>query len=161
MAKVVVDGVEYSNPTPVVACIVPIIEHKKLANEISILGVRRDIEPKKGLVGLPGGYLDSGETWREGMAREVLEETTLIIHPNKIVLFSVDDILHRDQIILFGLAPIVKHSEINWGYKGPEVQELVSIGLDDQLAFSSHTDAAKEFFDKILYECQYAVKERE
>ncbi len=50
-----------------------------------VLLVRRGQEPLKGEWSLPGGALELGETLREGMVREVLEETGLNVVPVAIV----------------------------------------------------------------------------
>ena len=48
----------YLNPLPVVVAIVPVGN--------GLVAVRRNIEPQKGTLTLPGGYLDLKETWQEG-----------------------------------------------------------------------------------------------
>jgi 8-oxo-dGTP diphosphatase len=50
-----------------------------------VLLVRRGQEPLKGEWSLPGGALELGETLQQGIAREVLEETGLIVVPGGIV----------------------------------------------------------------------------
>jgi 8-oxo-dGTP diphosphatase len=50
-----------------------------------VLLVRRGQEPLKGEWSLPGGALELGETLREGIVREVLEETGLTVAPGSIV----------------------------------------------------------------------------
>ncbi len=42
-----------------------------------LLVVRRKNDPGKGMLDLPGGFIDMDETGEEGMAREVKEETSL------------------------------------------------------------------------------------
>ncbi|MEO1527818.1 MAG: NUDIX domain-containing protein [Planctomycetota bacterium] len=42
-----------------------------------LLLVKRARDPGKGKWGLPGGFVDRGETVEEGLIREVVEETTL------------------------------------------------------------------------------------
>jgi ADP-ribose pyrophosphatase YjhB (NUDIX family)/rubredoxin len=44
-----------------------------------ILFLRRNREPKKGTLDLPGGFLNPGERAEHGIAREVFEETNLTI----------------------------------------------------------------------------------
>lgn len=46
-----------------------------------ILLVQRGGEPLKGWWSLPGGVLETGETLNEGVRREVLEETGLVVEP--------------------------------------------------------------------------------
>ena len=47
--------------------------------------VRRGQEPFKGEWSLPGGALELGETLQQGVVREVLEETGLIVVPGGII----------------------------------------------------------------------------
>jgi 8-oxo-dGTP diphosphatase len=47
--------------------------------DLRILLVERGREPLKGYWSLPGGVLETGETLAEGVAREVFEETGLIV----------------------------------------------------------------------------------
>lgn len=49
-----------------------------------ILLVERGKEPLKGYWSLPGGVLETGESLREGMRREVREETGLEVDPYEI-----------------------------------------------------------------------------
>lgn len=44
-----------------------------------VLLVRRGVEPEKGKWSIPAGYVDHGEDPRETAAREVLEETGLLV----------------------------------------------------------------------------------
>jgi ADP-ribose pyrophosphatase YjhB (NUDIX family) len=46
-----------------------------------IMLVQRGGEPLKGWWSLPGGVLEVGETLHEGIRREVLEETGLVVEP--------------------------------------------------------------------------------
>lgn len=53
-----------------------------------LLVVRRGKEPAKGTLDLPGGFSDCYETGEEGVRREVLEETGLVVTESK-YLFSL------------------------------------------------------------------------
>ncbi|MEM9222627.1 MAG: NUDIX hydrolase [Pseudomonadota bacterium] len=63
--------VAYDNPKIVVGAFVRF--------EDKILLCRRAIEPSKGLWTIPAGYLEHGETPKEGAAREAWEEATAAI----------------------------------------------------------------------------------
>lgn len=50
-----------------------------------VLLVKRGNEPRKGHWSIPGGLLELGEPLVEGVKREILEETGLIVEPQEIV----------------------------------------------------------------------------
>ena len=62
-------SIHYQNPKPTATLICP--------KENMILLVQRAFEPGKGKWGLPGGFLELGETLEEGAKRELKEETNL------------------------------------------------------------------------------------
>jgi len=66
-----------------------------ILGEDSVLLVRRGHEPAKGLWSLPGGSVEPGETVREAVTREVLEETGLVIEPTEIA--DVRDVIGRQD----------------------------------------------------------------
>jgi ADP-ribose pyrophosphatase YjhB (NUDIX family) len=47
--------------------------------------VRRNTEPLRGEWSVPGGMLELGETLRDGVRREVLEETGLTVEPGEVL----------------------------------------------------------------------------
>jgi mutator protein MutT len=59
-----------------------------------VLVIKRGVEPLKGRWSLPGGAVEVGETLREAIAREVLEETGLIIEAGEVL--DVFDNIYRD-----------------------------------------------------------------
>ena len=82
--------IHYQNPCLVVGSI-PVWQDK-------ILLCLRDIEPRRGKWTLPAGYLENGETVKEGARRETLEETgARVVQLEPYLLF---DIVHIHQIYL-------------------------------------------------------------
>ncbi len=59
-----------------------------------VLLIRRGNEPMKGHWSLPGGMLELGEALTSGVAREVREETGLIVEPLELV--ELLDRIHRE-----------------------------------------------------------------
>lgn len=64
---------QHRNPTPTTDVIVQ--------KGTSILLVRRKNEPFKGILALPGGFINEGETAEQAAVREALEETSLQVEP--------------------------------------------------------------------------------
>jgi ADP-ribose pyrophosphatase YjhB (NUDIX family) len=60
-----------------------------------VLLVRRATEPLKGEWSVPGGVLELGEKLRDGVRREVLEETGLQVEPGDVL--DVFDSIFRDE----------------------------------------------------------------
>ena len=60
-----------------------------------VLLVERGTEPRKGHWSLPGGLLELGESLKEGVEREILEETGLFVQPEAIV--EVVDCIYRNS----------------------------------------------------------------
>jgi len=115
----------YLNPLPVVVVLVPVGE--------GLVVIRRNTEPQKGTLTLPGGYLDSGETWQGGARRELLEETGIDIPEGDIRLFDVKNGLD-DTIVIFGLAPRQRR-EVLKPFSSSETQETGLIEGPVELGF--------------------------
>lgn len=67
----------------------PMATNVILLKDSQILLVQRGDEPDKGWWDLPGGYLDWDETVEQGAARELKEETGLVVDPASLKLFHV------------------------------------------------------------------------
>jgi len=80
--------IHYENPKIVTGCI-PEWEDR-------ILLCRRAIEPRYGLWTLPAGFMENGESNREGAERETFEEANAKLV--NMTLFSVFSIAHINQI---------------------------------------------------------------
>ena len=126
----------YLNPLPVVVVLVPI--------EKGLIVIRRDIEPQKGTLALPGGYLDLGETWQQGACRELLEETGIAVTEREISLYDVQNGLDH-TLVIFGLAK-PQPLELFQPFTSSETQEVALIEEPIELGFPMHTEAVKRFF---------------
>jgi len=88
--------IHYQNPKLVVGCI-PEYEDR-------ILLCRRDIEPRRGKWTLPAGFLENGESVREGALRETYEEARLRVEI--IAPFRLFDLAFVNQLYLMFRASI-------------------------------------------------------
>lgn len=129
--------IHYQNPKVVVGC-VPEWEDK-------ILLCRRAIEPRTGFWTMPSGFMENGETLRQGAARETREEALALVEVSQepITIFSSS---HTDQVHMvfrakmlspqFGVTPestevrLFREDEIPW----------------DDLAFRTVIHTLRHFF---------------
>jgi len=126
----------YLNPIPVVVLLVPV------GNGLVV--ARRNIEPQKGTLVLPGGYLDLGETWQEGAARELLEETGIPVSPEEITLYDVSNGLDN-TLVISGLAAKQPRSCMK-PFSSPETQEIDLIEEPIELGFPLHNLLIRRYF---------------
>lgn len=131
----------YLNPIPVVVVLVPIDD--------GVIVIRRNIEPQKGTLTLPGGYLDIGETWQEGARRELFEETGIAVPSEEIRLYDVMNGLDN-TLVIFGLATRQNRSAYK-PFNSSETQEVVLIREPIELGFTMHTRVVQRFFEESRY----------
>lgn len=86
--------IHYENPRVIVGTLCTLGDR--------ILLCRRAIEPRAGYWTLPAGFLEIGESTRDGAARETLEEAGVEVRPGS--LLSVYDLPHIGQVHMFYLA---------------------------------------------------------
>lgn len=139
--------VVWANPIPVSVVLVPVIT----AGRTGLLVIRRGIEPGRGKLAIVGGFLEEHETWQQGGAREVREETGVTVAPATLVPFWFTSTEPRpNRVLLFSVAaPIaVEHLGPFTPNHETEARGLVfgPEGLDEAFAFPLHAEAARRFF---------------
>jgi NAD+ diphosphatase len=76
-----------------------------------VLAIRRGQEPKKGMLDLPGGFLDPKETAEDGLKREIREELNIELGDLK-YLGSYPNI-YKYKGVLYHTCDLFFHSKIN------------------------------------------------
>ena len=108
-----------------------------------VLIIQRGIEPAKGHWALPGGFLETGESWQEGAAREVREETGLNLPREEIQLVDALSVAQNRQIILF-CATKNRFACSDFTFNPcEETLDLRVMTKPEPLAFSAHTEFAR------------------
>jgi ADP-ribose pyrophosphatase YjhB (NUDIX family) len=130
--------IRYDNTPTVVVVLVPL--------RGGLLMIRRALAGEgHGKLALPGGYQMLGQTWQEAGAREVLEETSVVIAPEALRVVTVETTPDRRQNLLFCQSPPVEH-ESDFVHDA-EVSEAKVIYEPVETAFPLHTRAVREFFE--------------
>ena len=82
----------WNNPTPVLAAVIELMDR-----DGAVLLARNAAWPGK-FFGLITGFMEAGETPEEGIAREVLEETSLTVESTSLI--GVYEFLRMNQVII-------------------------------------------------------------
>jgi ADP-ribose pyrophosphatase YjhB (NUDIX family) len=137
----------WANPIPVSVVLVPVVKDARTG----LLVVRRAIEPRLGKLGIVGGFLEEHETWAEGGAREVREETGVVIDPTALKPFYFTSTAPKpNRVLLFSIGAPVDVASLGPFTPDHEASERGLVfgpgGVDDVFAFPLHADAARRFF---------------
>jgi len=127
--------IHYQNPKIVCGCL-PFYKDK-------ILLGKRGIEPRLGKWNLPAGFMENGETLKQGAMREVWEETRAEVSIER--LHTIYNITHVNQVYFLFLArlerPVFKAND--------ETLDVRLFGMDEipwsELAFYSNSFALKRY----------------
>lgn len=133
-------GKETYSPAPAVAIgLIPI--------NGGLLHVRRNIPPAIGQWALPGGWMNLGETWEEGVARETFEETGVVVDPKKITLADVKT-ASNGAVLIFGLAErLILPEPVVFNNCKIETQESAILETPTPLAFPHHDTMQQWYFE--------------
>jgi ADP-ribose pyrophosphatase YjhB (NUDIX family) len=114
------------------------------AGSTGLVVIRRDIEPARGELALPGGFIETGETWQEASVRELREETGILAEAAEVGLFDV--VSTYGTINIMALLPARPLSELPPSTPTDETTEWLVITAPQPLAFSTATDAVTRYF---------------
>ena len=137
---VICDNTTWQNPLPVVVVMARVCPNLNSYSSSYIL-IRRSIPPQVGELAFPGGYLDMGETWREGAARELREETGTSVSPERIQFHEMITSPVSSNLVIFCKVD-VDWDEVNF-VPNDEVSGLYLAFNPTELAFPSHTEQLK------------------
>ena len=132
------DNTTFRNPLPVAVVLQPV--------DGGVLTVRRTIEPRKGWLAWPGGYIDWGETWQEAGAREVWEEAGIQIDPaglREIRVFSASN----STLMIVAQATPLTLADLPEFVVNSEASERVILTAPEELAFPLHTEILTAFLN--------------
>jgi ADP-ribose pyrophosphatase YjhB (NUDIX family) len=111
-----------------------------------VVVVRRDIEPYRGDIALPGGFIETGESWREAAVRELQEETGLTAEAAEVGLFDVHSSYNGFTLLVFGLLPPRKAESLPPSAPTTEATEWFPVTGPTRLCFPTHTTALTDYF---------------
>ncbi len=137
----------WANPVPVAVVLVPVVS----GGRTGLLVVRRGIEPGRGQLALVGGFLEAHETWQQGGAREVREETGVVVEPEGLAaVWYASSAPRPNRVLLFSEAAPVTEEALGPFAANAETEARGLIfgpeGLDTAFAFPLHAEAARRFF---------------
>lgn len=132
----------WSNPLPVAVILFP-VNHDD--GRTGLVVVRRDVEPARGELALPGGFIETGESWRQAAVRELREETGLLANTDEVELFDVISTVTGYTLNIFALLPPRRAEDLPESKPTDESTEWLVLTEPQPLAFPTHTNVMAEF----------------
>ena len=136
------DRLAYLTPAPVGVVLQPV-------EGAGLVIIQRDIPPHRGAWALPGGFLDQHEAWRAGCARELREETGIVVEPSALELLDLLDAVEDNLLLLIALAPPLAPDALPPFRPNSECAARALLAAPRALAFPLHTRAAEAYFARM------------
>ncbi|MGW8599969.1 NUDIX domain-containing protein [Streptomyces sp. NPDC055893] len=134
-------GTAYRNPLPVAVTLLPVTD----GTDTGLVVITRTIEPARGEVALPGGFIDHGEDWRAAVARELREETGIAASAEEVRLADALS-SPAGHLLVFGLLPPRPASALPPSVPTDETSGHHVLRAPERLAFPLHTEAVRKWF---------------
>lgn len=132
--------INYENPKILVACFA--------TYNNKLLWMKRKIAPMAGYWFIPTGFMELGESPEEATARELKEETGVIIKPDNLQFFLMGSLPHISEVYLSYYGEI---EDINLLRVTDEASEVALFSRQevpwDKLAFPSVLDSFELFYN--------------
>lgn len=143
----------YCSPKPVVAIILnawSATATEEQPKKRGIVVIRRGIEPHKGELAFPGGYIDFKEGWQMAAAREAQEELGISLDPRHFSLRGDPVVTPSNFLVLFAQysGEIVLASDFRPSPE--EVQEVLVLSSEDQKHISLGVSSHDSVWQKLL-----------
>ncbi|WP_329129293.1 NUDIX domain-containing protein [Streptomyces sp. NBC_01476] len=134
--------VRYRNPLPVAVALLPV----RAAGSTALVVIRRTIEPRRGRLALPGGFIDFGESWEHAVVRELAEETGIVAPAADVTLADALTDEAGGYLLLFGLLPVLDAAELPPSAATDETEGHQLLHAPEELGFDLHTLAVRRWF---------------
>jgi ADP-ribose pyrophosphatase YjhB (NUDIX family) len=132
--------ITYLNPIPVCVVLLPV--------DGGLLLIKRSIPPQVGQWALPGGFLNAGESWQQGGARELFEETGIGVAAESLREVRVVS-TPQDRLIVFAETTPVTAASLPAFQASDETSEMMVARAPLELAFDSHTQVMAHWFARV------------
>jgi len=136
----------YLNPNPVAVVLQPV--------DKGLLLVRRGEKNGYGKLALPGGFIETGETWQEAAARELFEESNVVVHPHTFRVVDAVSVGNGSLLLMFVLGQALTSDSLKPFEPNEEALERCITQEAIPLAFPAHTHVMQQYFDG-----KYVLKE--
>ncbi|MCH0543195.1 NUDIX domain-containing protein [Streptomyces sp. MUM 203J] len=131
----------YRNPLPVAVALLPVTAD----DGTGLVAITRTIEPQRGGVALPGGFIDHAEDWRDAVVRELREETGIEAPAHEVRLADAMS-SPGGHLLLFGLLPTRPADTLPPSAPTAETTGHHLLYGPEPLAFPLHTAAVRNWF---------------
>ncbi|MFE9411948.1 NUDIX domain-containing protein [Streptomyces sp. NPDC006704] len=132
--------VAYRNPLPVAVALLPVTG----ADGTGLVVITRTIEPQRGGLALPGGFVDHGESWQQAVVRELREETRIEARADEVRLADV--LSSPAHLLVLGLLPARAAADLPPSAATEESAGWEPLWKPAELAFPLHTEAVRAWF---------------